>query len=240
MRPSPWAQRVGPELQYLLRAMQSVLRSSPDWKPEDSRRTFTIVGPDFAAVVLPRLFSLLSEQAPMANVELVPTSDSMFHDVASGTYDVGIFRTMDVKEDVICHPLISHPQMVFMRREHPARQNWGLESWLAYPHIRIRITGGASPVDIRLSESGLTRTNGPVLPNFMMAPALLQHSDLFFTAPYGILSAFASQFDVVALPCPLDLPPIDLALYFSRRLQSDPESQWFGKLAAQAFMDIIG
>jgi DNA-binding transcriptional LysR family regulator len=241
MCPTPRAERLAPELRRLLRSIGRVLGQNEEWNPEASRRTFTIVGPDFTTAAFPRLLASLTESAPQVSVELIPPTPTMFRDVGDGHYDLGFFRVVPTDEAVICESLSSHPQTVFARRGHPALSDWGLDAWLSYPHIRIRVgEGHDSPVDVALRTLGRQRQFGPLLPHFMLAPPLLTQSDLLFTVPYGILADVVKPFDLVTAPCPLPLEPIEIALYRSRRLQRDPAISWFHSLAYDAFGATFG
>ena len=240
MRPSPWAEQIQPELRRLLRSLEHVIQPPAPWEPLESKRRFTVVGPDFCAVVFPEILRRFSLEAPLASVELVQTSDSMLLDVAEGRHDVCFFRMVTPPQAVTCHSLAVHEHTVFMRRGHPALDDWGVDAWLRHPHIRIRMSGGKSPVDQSLDDAGLTRVGGPLLPHFMLAPAVLQNSDALFTVPYGVLSGMLDSYNLVAMPAPIPIPPIELALYFSRKLENEPASRWFREIVVSAFEQRMG
>jgi len=239
MRPTPRAERLAPEVRRLLQAIGRVLSHDEQWNPAASDRVFSLVAPDFINAAFPRLLAMMTEQAPDVGVELVPTQRGMLRDVADGRFDLGIYRgDMASTEGALSEPLTYLPFAVFARHNHPGIPDWNLETWTRYRHIRIR-TGAKdrSLVDVVLEEMGRTRKLGPRIPHFMLAPPLLAKSNLLLTVPYGVLADVASNFNLAALPCPIPLRPIELALYSSPMLQQDPAIAWFRSLVKQAICE---
>ncbi|MEL6179550.1 MAG: LysR family transcriptional regulator [Myxococcota bacterium] len=227
MRPTPHALRLAPEVRRLLQAIERVLSQPTEWDPSVSERVFTLVGPDFVSATFPRLLSDMSASAPGVGVELVPPSRGMLHDVALGRYDLAV-APVDAPhvEGTSSQPLASLPWVVFARRGHPAVDRWGLDAWLQYRHIRIRtVSQGPGPVDAAVTDR--KRRFGPVLPHFMLAPPLLAQSDLLLTVPFGVLADAVTPFGLVALPCPVPLEPLELALTRSLQCEQDLALTWF-------------
>lgn len=138
------------------------------------------MGPDFTSAALPTLLREVSRIAPQVTVELVSAGPLMFSEIAHGLHDIAFFRILEPDVAVECEPLFTMQHVVFCRRGHPALQDWGFRSWLKYPHIRIRVVGGISPVDQIFAERGFKRKLGPTFSNFLMVPPVLAASDMFF------------------------------------------------------------
>lgn len=102
-----------------------------------------------------------------------------------------------------------------MRRDHPAAHSLTLARWLAYPHLQIACHDSLNRMmDEQVAMQGLRRRVGLVIPNFLMAPALLQDSDLIAVMPMHCVPA-ATAAHPVALAClrpplPLEAPPLRL------------------------------
>lgn len=239
MQPTPRAERLAPEVKRLLGAIARVLASEQGWDPATSDRTFTIAGPDVLAAALPRLLPRLGDDAQSVQVELAAPSPSMLRDVADGRFDLAVAPLRDaLPEGLLVEPLATMPWAVFARRAHPAAATWGLDAWLTHPHVRVRTAGSAvGPVDRAVAAAGVVRRPGPTLPHFMLAPPLLARSDMLLTVPYGVLADVAAGFGLAAQPCPIDLPPIEMALYRSARLERDPATTWFFERARAALVE---
>jgi DNA-binding transcriptional LysR family regulator len=241
MRPTPKAERLAAEVSRILRTLGRVLAQEGAFDPATTDRVFTFAGPDFVVATLPVLLARMASSTPHAAVELVPAGPGMLRDVADGRVDVAIAPTSVAKLDGLCStPLVALDWAVYARAGHPAARAWHVKAWAAYPHIRVRTSsGGESPVDIAARAQKLTRRPGPYLPHFLLAPPLLARTDLLMTVPRAVLADVAPRFGLVALPCPVPLPPVALSMFWSAQLDRDPAITWFrlvlGEATAEAF-----
>ncbi|MEM7155072.1 MAG: LysR family transcriptional regulator [Myxococcota bacterium] len=229
MEPTPRGRQLAPELKRVLQTLDRILTSDLGWDPAASTRTFRLVAPDFLAAILPELAASMSAVAPDAQLELVAPARGLLRDIALGRFDLAVApQRLPLEEGVVRRGSLVLPWSVFARRDHPATEEWGLEGWLAYSHVRVRTpAAGAGPIDEVLERLGLRRRLGPLLPHFMLAPALLAATDMLLTVPRGVLAGVAERFELVELPCPVEVPPLRLAVYESRLSASDPALSWF-------------
>ncbi len=234
MEPTPRAQALAPEVRRVLDTLRRVLAKGSGWDPATDDRTFRIVAPDFVAAALPELLADLSVSAPEVGVELITPGAGTFRDVAAGRHDLVVAPPRSDTDGLDSRHVATLPWVVFARRGHPAVKGWSEDAWLAYPHLRVRTSGrGSGPVDRALEARGRTRRGGPVLPHFLLAPPLLLSTDVLFTAPHGVLADVAERFDLVALPCPITLAPIEVSMFWSAQLAADPANVWFrGRIEA--------
>jgi len=63
---------------------------------------------------------------------------------------------------------------------------------------------------------------------------------MLLTVPHGVVAGVAERFGLVAMPCPIAIEPISLALYRSRQLQRDDASTWFAERVAAALDTTFG
>ena len=107
-----------------------------------------------------------------------------------------------------------------MRWGHPAAESFDLEQWLNYPHILVSGRGETrSPLDAQLSERGLRRRVGLVVPSFQMVPSLLRTSNMFAMLPSRCIPPEAGDLLVKEPPLPAAGFPLHLAWH--RRRDSD-------------------
>lgn len=242
MRATPRAERLAGEVSRLLRALGRVLAHEGAFDPATSDRVFTLAGPDFVAAILPTLLAKLGAIAPRVGVELAPVTPGMLRDVADGRVDLVVAPdSAEPAEGVSRAPLVTLDWAVYARRDHPAVKAWGPKAWSAHPHIRVRTPGGGEgPVDRAARAQRLTRRSGPYLPHFLLAPPLLARTDLLFTVPRAVLAEVAPRFGLVALPCPLKLPPLPLRLFWSALLDRDPAVRWFREWVSLSVAEVFG
>ena len=74
---------------------------------------------------------------------------------------------------------------VYGRLGHPAFREWSTLSWCSYPHLQIGTAAvrGRGPIDQKISDLGLTRRVGAVIPYFAMASSILAETDMLLTVP---------------------------------------------------------
>jgi len=240
MRPTPKAERLAGDVSRILGSIARVLGQEVVFDPATTDRVFTVAGPDFVAAALPALLGRMAASTPRAGVELLPAGPGMLRDVVDGRLDVAIAPTPAVRGDGLCRlPLATLEWAVYARADHPARAAWNAKTWASYPHVRVRTSGGESPVDVAARARKLVRRRGPSLPHFMLAPPLLARTDLLMTVPRAVLHDVAARFGLICLPCPIRIPPIELSLCWSAQLDGEPALRWFrqvlGEAAAEAF-----
>ena len=235
MQLSTKARRLKPMLSRVLQDLEDALADEVDWDPSTCTRHFSLVGPDFTAVALPALLSVLAEQAPRATCELAPVGEDMFDALVDGRRDLVLFRNIDTPSHVLNDPVCTMRHVVFMRRGHPALDAWGMESWLAFPHIRIRMVGGPSPVAMRLADDKLQRRFGPVVSSFLMTPPIIENTDAMLTAPLGVMARIIQRHDIVTKPCPAPIADIKLSLFSSTA--EDAAQAWFRRIAHQVLRE---
>lgn len=242
MRPTPRAERLAAEVSRVLRTIGRMLAQEGAFDPATTDRVFTLAGPDFIAVLLPALLARMGVSTPHASVELVPADRGMLRDVADGRVDVAIAPMSAQRSEGLCsQPLVALDWAVYARAGHPAARAFSARAWSAYPHVRIRTSSaGESPVDSAARAQGLTRRGGPYLPHFMLAPPLLARTDLLLTVPRAVLADVAPRFDLVALPCPVRLAPIELSMLWGAQLDRDPALAWFRRSLVEAASEVFG
>jgi DNA-binding transcriptional LysR family regulator len=241
MRPTPKAQRLAGEVSRILRTIGRVLTEEVTFDPATTSRMFTIAGPDFLAAVLPSLLGRMASETPNAGVELVPPSPGMLRDVAESRVDLAVAPAASPRTDGLRSAALPPLDWaVYARRGHPAIGSWGAKAWIAYPHVRVRTASGSeSPVDAAARARKLVRRTGPTLPHFLLAAPLLARTDLLMTVPRAVLAEVAPRFELVALPCPVKLAPITLALFWSAHLDRDPAITWLREMATAAMREAL-
>ena len=188
----------------------------------DIRQTLHITTADYPAVILvPPLQQALQRSAPGIDLVIHPWngSDAVCSDLADGRTDLAISFLPAGDDNLHREKLFVEHYLVAMRQGHPAADRFGLENWLAYPHILVSGHGDTrTPIDDELARWGLSRRVGLVVPTFQMVPSLLQGSDMIALLPSRILSDFDG---IISFPPPVPIPGFPLHLAWHRRRTND-------------------
>ena len=226
--PTPRALALQGPLRHLLRELQRTLEHGTTFDPAHSERTFRMACPDMLAPLLPDLLAGLVD-APSVQLELLPRS-------ASGTEDADL--TVDVLPEhapgIVARRIGLVDQSVIARADHPALlQPWGLDAWLAWPHVLVRTREGLpSLVERALAAVGRERRVGLVLPELLLVPHVVARTDLFFTGPQQVFRVLAPGLGLAILPTPIPLPSVPVAVMWQERHAADPGHRWFRERVA--------
>lgn len=224
MRLTPKAESLRDPLKALLVGIAAVV-DAPEEPLSEIRQTVRILTADFPGILIAgALHRALAQSAPGIDLVIQPWhgAPEALESLARGASDIAlsVFPTMD---ETAFHreTLVAEHYVVAMRKDHPAAQNFTLDSWLAFPHILVSGRGDTrTPFDDQLATLGKTRRVGIVVPSFLMVPALLEDSDLIAMMPSHCLPPEASTRFHVALP-PIPVTGFPLHLAWHRRRDKD-------------------
>nr|HEX4318732.1 LysR family transcriptional regulator [Kofleriaceae bacterium] len=237
MQPTPHARELLPAARAALAAAEAVLQAAPAFDPATAERTFVATIPDQAGFqLLPRLVTRVAELAPGVRLEMRPAPADIGLALANGDLQlaVGVFR--DPPPGPLRQQLLWREDFAcVVRRGAPAsRGPFDLARYLAVDHLLVAPRGTpGSLVDDVLSRAGHHRRIALVIPQFLIAPAIVAGSDLMWTAPAGLARAFADQLPLTVREPPLDLPGFQLSVRWHLRFDRDPGLAWLRGLLAE-------
>jgi DNA-binding transcriptional LysR family regulator len=227
MEPSPVALALIDQVRPILRNIEQVLRPKIAFDSKTSTRSFRLAIPDVALTLFPRLVQRTSAAAPGIGLEWVAPNDRMLLDVADGQIDLAFTRSQpSLPEGVAAEEVGVIGWSCFVRRGHPALASWGADSWSAWPHVAVRIGNRPSPIDLAAAAAGLQRRVGAWVPQFSAIAPLLATTEMIATAPAIVMVDALRQFDLVAVPVPLQVDEMPHMIFWSARLAQEPDLAW--------------
>ena len=226
MTPTTRALELSETLPRALKQLASALTPAEPFNPMESERTFRLAAPDFVASLI---FSEISKQAPRVRVEWVLPSTSAVYELTSGHYDALVTAGTLKSEGVRDTPIGTCGWSVYGRSGHPAFKEWSTLSWCSYPHLQIGTSAvrGRGPIDQKISDLGLTRRVGAVIPYFAMAPSILTETDMLLTVPSMSMKNDQHTAQLERREVPFALPPIQLSVFRSAINGDEPGVRWF-------------
>ncbi|KAF1041481.1 MAG: Nodulation protein D 2 [Herbaspirillum frisingense] len=189
-------------------------------------RRVRILMPDYPAqVVAQPLFQALAAEAPRLDIEFQPWLGDAAAAASLERGDTELVMGASAPSLAMRgRAVLQERCVVVMRQDHPTAQQLTLQKWLDYPHLRISCHDTLNRMlDEQLAAQGLARRVGMTVPNFLMAPALLQGSDLIAVMPMHCVPA-ATAAHPVPLAClrpPLPVDALPLHLLQHRRHDGD-------------------
>lgn len=239
---TPKAEQLTVELPRLLQSLQQLFDVEATFRPETSKKTFRLGGPDFAAALLAPLATHMSQKTPNASVEFVLASQGMFRDLVEGRLDAAVAPTISAQNDgLVSEDLGDLNWVVYARKGHPAFRGWNAKRWVEFPHIQVRTPSSSeSPVERAAREKNLKRQIGAIVPQFFMAASLLSKTDYLMTVPQSVLEPLAQKFELKAMTVPFKIEPISMALHYPSTKKGDPANQWFREHVKATYLATFG
>jgi len=222
--PTPRAEALAAPVHRILDDLHRTLTARPGFDPATTRRRFLLAAPPLLAPLLPDLLRALAD-APSLGLELVSSRKPGAMERA----DVVLDRLPEEAPGVVARPLGRVAQAVLHRTDHPLLgADWGLEAWLAWPHVLVRTDDGSpSLVDRVLAAEGLERTVGLVVDDLLLVPHVVRRTDLLFTGPRQVLQPLCEPLQLTLRPTPVPIPEVPVAAMWQQRLHADPGHRWF-------------
>ena len=124
--------------------------------------------------------------------------------------------------------MTAEPLAVLARKDHPSIQGTlTLDSYLTMEHILItgRRRGGGYE-DIALGRLGMSRRIRVRCQHYAAACEIVARSDLLATMARSQAEVSSREGDTQVLPFPLEIPPLEMFLYWHANVDADPGSQW--------------
>src|SRR5271166_6485136 len=234
MMPSPLTRSlIGPVRQSLQTLTASVLKAR-QFEPAAAHRVFNISFRDvLEAKLLPELASRVLEIAPMVQIVSVRTGRAdLESELAGGSLDLAIDVLQPLPESIRRQRLFRDTHVVVAREGHPhVKDRLDLDTYLAQGHILVssRRTGMGIE-DMELSRIGLHRRIAMRCQQFFAACQVVTRTDLLLTMPEQYAYSANQNLPNKILPLPIDMPPIDIYLYWHENVDVDPANIWFREL----------
>lgn len=221
---TPKADRLRRRLETVLAEMEDVLELRDEDLARIQQTVRLSMSDSMVSELAPVLFRHLATHAPGVDLVFVPWlgPGAAQDQLASGAVDLAVSQFPDIGPSYMRRLVSFEEYRVVMRRGHPAGKEFGLQAWLAWPHVMASGRGDPrSALDRLLRAEGLERRIGAVVPTFGLVLDLVRSTDLLANVPRHILGN-AESLGLEHHAPPLEIPGYELHVAWHRRLQGDP------------------
>ncbi|MDR3414870.1 MAG: LysR family transcriptional regulator [Nevskia sp.] len=223
--PTPRAEQLAPAVQQALAALRQGLQRGRAFDPaHDLTRLRLAMHEELEPNLLPAVFERLRVAAPAAAIASVRLDRANLKaDLAAGRVDLAIDVAQVTEPELRHEPLLQDSLCVVSAA---ARRRLDFDSYMAAQHIAVssRRTGPAME-DFMFGRQGLQRQIVLRCQHYESACRIAAASDLLLTIP----RRNAESLRTAALRLwrmPLELPPIELHLYWHRQAELEPATLW--------------
>ena len=236
MIPTPVANQLIGDIRNALSLIQNTISVSEKFDPSTAEMTFKIsIGDTSEYRLLPLLIKELAETAPKVKVEtyLTPRKDAP-RELASGAIDFSIDPPLQSDQHLKHEKIYQEDYVMIVRENHPIlmKEKITIEDYLDLSHIHIsnRKTG-MGHVDMTLYKLGLTRDIYLRAQHFLVAPYIVEQSDMAITTTKG----FAVDRNLAWRELPFDIDPLVLHLYWHENNDNESSSKWMRDLMLKTY-----
>ena len=236
MIPTPVANQLIGDIRNALSLIQNTISVSEKFDPTTAEMTFKIsIGDTSEYRLLPLLIKQLAEIAPKVKVETYLTArKDAPRELASGAIDFSIDPPLQSDQHLKHEKIYQEDYVMIVREDHPIlkKQKITIEDYLELSHIHIsnRKTG-MGHVDMTLYKLGLTRDIYLRAQHFLVAPYIVEQSDMAITTTKG----FAVDRNLAWRELPFDIDPLVLHLYWHENNDNESSSKWMRDLMLKTY-----
>ena len=236
MIPTPVANQLIGDIRNALSLIQNTISVSEKFDPSTAEMTFKIsIGDTSEYRLLPLLIKELAEIAPKVKVETYLTArKDAPRELASGAIDFSIDPPLQSDQHLKHEKIYQEDYVMIVREDHPIlkKQKITIEDYLDLSHIHIsnRKTG-MGHVDMTLYKLGLTRDIYLRAQHFLVAPYIVEQSDMAITTTKG----FAVDRNLAWRELPFDIEPLVLHLYWHENNDNESSSKWMRDLMLKTY-----
>jgi DNA-binding transcriptional LysR family regulator len=230
MVPTPLARSIIDPVRQSLRGFEVTLNGVERFDAASSERSFSLALRDvLEASVLPPLMARVAQDAPLVGLNTLQVGRrELESELAAGTLDAAIDILLPLSNDIRRTQLAADQTVVLVRRDHPlTRGALDLDTYLKLEHIQTSSRRrGPGLEDFELSRLGLQRRIRLRCQHYFAACRVVSQTDLALTMPERLARIVNQQFGNQILPFPLQMPSLDVYLYWHANVDTDPASLW--------------
>ncbi|HEX5341107.1 MAG TPA: LysR family transcriptional regulator [Duganella sp.] len=239
MTPTPLTRSIIEPVRRALRGFEVTLTGAARFDTGSSERSFSLGVRDvLEASVLAPLMAGITQEAPSVTLNTLQVSRrELESELAAGTLDAAIDILLPLSNDIRRAQLGGDKTVVLVRRGHPLvkRRKLTLETYLQLEHIQTSSRRrGPGLEDVELSRQGLQRRIRLRCQHYFAACRVVSETDLALTMPERLARIVNQQFNNQLQPFPLEMPSLDIYLYWHASVDSDPANLWLREQIAAA------
>ncbi|MBL6749888.1 MAG: LysR family transcriptional regulator [Nevskia sp.] len=227
VRPTPLATRLAPAVQEALAGLRSALQRGVGFDPAADLDNVAVAVPEeMEMIVLPPLVAHLRRIAPRVVVSsLRIRRGDLPADLASGRLDLAIDVARVTGAELRHAPLAKDPFCVLAA----GRRRLSARDYMEAGHVAVS-SRRSGPVmeDFILNRLGLHRRVLVRCQNYVAACRIAAASELLLTLPrrYAQILSASAGLNLPLLPMPLEMPEMEIHVYWHRQSEEEPASQW--------------
>lgn len=239
MVPTPLARNLIGPVRQALQTLEISLHEQASFDPLSTQRTFILGLRDvLEATALPPLLAHLQQNAPHIDIASVRVDRNEIEaELAAGTLDLVVDIPMPMGHDIRQKRLSRDRLVVVVNADHPLiRDELDLDTYLEQPHVLVSSRRkGPGLEDFELNRQGLRRRIALRCQHYFAASRVVSQTDYLLTMPEQYARVANQQFNNRLFEFPLNVPRLDVHLYWHANVESDPANRWLREQLSTLF-----
>jgi DNA-binding transcriptional LysR family regulator len=239
MQPTPLADQLVPEIEASLARIVEAVSRRISFDPATSARRFTIAMTDIGEChFMPGLLQALRADAPGIDLATVRnTAVDLRHEMERGQVDLALGHLPALTTDFHQRHLFMQRYVCLFRRGHALDAPAPSRTAYADAEHAVVVSAGTGHgrVDEILDRAVPGRRVRVRVPHFVALADLLESSDLVATVPEVFAQRSARHFALAYRPHPIELPPIEIRMFWHAKHHDDPAIGWLRELIVRRF-----
>lgn len=233
-------------LQDAMAAIERALAGGTGFDPLSDTRTFSIAASDYAVLVLlTPLVRTLYAEAPNVTIHLLPRSNNVAETLRAGRADLVIEPDARVPlGELSSRPLFTDRWLCAVDRESRVGRAGRItqDEFRALPHLVYSIGPDRrlNLADQHLSDTGVDRRIEVMVESFLLAPFLMQHTELVSLVLERAVRTISGVAAVKTLEPPFHVPDLSEAMYWLPRSSPDPGHTWLRERVVSVASQLAG
>ena len=230
--PTTRAEALVDPLREALTLIRGALETPTTFEPATERRTFRLSCSDYSVLMLVGpLVRALGQEAPGLTVEVLPRLANAGRALSGGDVDL-VVEPPEIMGDVDLHAMRlweDRWECCVWAGNRRVRRRLTLENYTALGHLVYSMGGPGQPValpDRHLARLGIERRVEVSIESFLLAPFLLQGTDLIALIPTRAETFLMRTGDIRILRSPIEFPVLVEMLWWHPRADADPAHAW--------------
>jgi len=245
MQPTARALELAAPVAAVLDAARQLDGGPAAFDPVSATRSFKLYMVDGAVVnILPRLLDGLERleegarglQLRVAHID----PGSLEGQLERGQVDLAIGRFPQLVNNIRQRKLWDDEYACVMRPGHPWATQLDRDNYLRHRHVLIEMenTSHHNVAITRKLETLLEPSRILChVPSFTSAAHIALHTDAIATIPLRLAGPLARDLGLTLARIPIELPPLQLALYWHERVHRDPANAWLREFVRSTLVD---
>lgn len=239
MVPTERTRQIMPDVQRHLRGLFVTLSAREQFHPQRLSAEFQLGVRDASeAIIAPALSARIAHEAPEVRVISRNIAfDRIESELVAGTLDLAIDRRVKTSER-ICHvKMVSEPWAVVAPA---ARTTLTAREYVQSKHVLVAQLDGEEPVDDALAKQGLRREVPLRCHQYLSACNVVLATQWLLSMPQSYALHLARLMPLSVLPMPIEVPPMDIFMYWHTVHDAAPEHVWFRRMLVEAAVAGLG